>query len=158
MALRSACAAALRSGTDLGVNNARTFVTTGNVTIFLSHIVYIEEVRGRASVSHVQCEAVTGLHALFCGERHCAKLHWQMWQFRCGLVIVSTLIGLSISHMLPWYWFEETQAEPNMKGCFIHALKWKEEQCLNSSCIHVKLSNIWMEFGMHRGGPLVKLA
>lgn len=32
MALRTMCAAALRSGTDLGVNNARTFVTTGIVT------------------------------------------------------------------------------------------------------------------------------
>lgn len=35
MALRTICAFALRNGTDLGVNNARTFVTTG--TTFLSN-------------------------------------------------------------------------------------------------------------------------
>ncbi len=38
MALRTVCAAALRTGTDLGVNNARTFVTTGIVTILLNYI------------------------------------------------------------------------------------------------------------------------
>lgn len=32
MALRTICAVALRSGTDLGVSNARKFVTTGIVT------------------------------------------------------------------------------------------------------------------------------
>lgn len=38
MALRTVCVASLRTGTDLGVNNARTFVTTGIVTI--SHLWY----------------------------------------------------------------------------------------------------------------------
>lgn len=33
MALRTVCAAALRTGTDLGVNNARAFVTTGMESI-----------------------------------------------------------------------------------------------------------------------------
>lgn len=32
MALRTVCAVALRSGTDLGVNNVRQFVTTGMLT------------------------------------------------------------------------------------------------------------------------------
>lgn len=40
MALRTICAAALRTGTDLGVNNARTFVTTGIVTILFNFIVF----------------------------------------------------------------------------------------------------------------------
>lgn len=38
MALRRVCAATLRTGTDLGVNNARAFVTTGIVTILLNYI------------------------------------------------------------------------------------------------------------------------
>ncbi len=40
MALRTVCAAVLRNGTDLGVNNARTFVTTGIVTILLNYFVF----------------------------------------------------------------------------------------------------------------------
>lgn len=50
MALRTVCAAALRSGTDLGVNNARTFVKTGIVTILLNYILFTYRVRARASV------------------------------------------------------------------------------------------------------------
>lgn len=38
MALRTVYAATLRTGTDLGVNNARTFVTTGIVTILINYI------------------------------------------------------------------------------------------------------------------------
>lgn len=34
MALRTICTFALRNGTDLGVNNARTFFTTGIVMAF----------------------------------------------------------------------------------------------------------------------------
>lgn len=87
MALRSACAAALRSGTDLGVNNARAFVTTGIVTISLNYIgfTFRKTVPGLqycmydVYVSLHQFEAVTGLHAvLFCGERQFAKLHGKM--------------------------------------------------------------------------------
>jgi len=40
MALRTVCGAALRTGTDLGVNNARTFVSTGIVTTLHTSIVF----------------------------------------------------------------------------------------------------------------------
>lgn len=39
MALRMICTVALRSGTDLGVNNARTFVTTGTAMTLSYYIV-----------------------------------------------------------------------------------------------------------------------
>lgn len=39
MALRTICAVALRSGKDLGVNNAKKFVTTGMVAKFLISLI-----------------------------------------------------------------------------------------------------------------------
>lgn len=54
MALRTVCAAALRTGTDLGVNNARAFVTTGMESIciwqflkYFLNVLNIEKYFGR---------------------------------------------------------------------------------------------------------------
>lgn len=97
MALRTVCAAALRSGTDLGVNNARTFVTTGIVTILLHYIAFTLRhvvpgiqscMYGGVCAGLHQFEADPLLHAvLFCGERHVAKPHREMRRLNVTLVV-----------------------------------------------------------------------
>lgn len=45
MALRTICTFALRSGTDFGVNNARTFVTTGTAMTFSIFLKCLQEIQ-----------------------------------------------------------------------------------------------------------------
>lgn len=66
MALRTICAAVSRSGTELGVNNARTFVTTGIVWIFAQlYCVYEQKPGYRASALYVRHVKSFCIRAMF---------------------------------------------------------------------------------------------
>lgn len=66
MALRTVCAAALLTGTDLGVNNARAFVTTGMESIciwqFLKYFLNVLNIEN-ISVGYISCSRAL-MHAV----------------------------------------------------------------------------------------------
>lgn len=74
MALRTICAAVSRSGTELGVNNARTFVTTGIEWIFAQlYCVYEQTVGYRALALYVRVRQVKS----FCNRALFTCILWQ---------------------------------------------------------------------------------
>lgn len=90
MALRTVCVASLRAGTDLGVNNARTFVTTGIVTILHDDTVFMIHLRIMSlsfstACACLPCKQLKETLVKRCCERHPAGLTEECDNLKCEL-------------------------------------------------------------------------